>query len=167
MAAGLAAAQFLTAVFALRSYHNIILLACLLAVGFAMMRSFMFLYRLSRDSKEQVVTELTARDVRWLFVPVAVSALVYSAIAPNYRLAVFFVVASAPHLLCLLYLIKRYAYATSMRAAFPLPSFETIGVQILTLVPTIIKIIPDSISALASIQTRMRERRDLNPQPRP
>ncbi len=155
VAAGLAVAQFMTAFFALRSSHQILLWVCLFGIGFAMIRSFMFLYRLSADSKANLITELSGQDLRWLFLPPVASAILYGMIAPNAWLGMFFVLASLPHFVFVLYLAKRYAHLSPLLEGIKLPSsvkipsvqlpsFETIGSGVLNATATVKKLLPSS-----------------------
>jgi hypothetical protein len=167
VAAGLAVAQFMIAFFALRSYHHVLLWACLLGVGFAMIRSFMFLYRLSADSRAGLLTELSGRDLRWLFLPPVMSALLYGAIAPNYWLGIFFIFASMPHFIFVLYLARRYARLAPVFEGLSMPnipgigqlpslpalklpqlSFEAIGLRVLAIAAAVKKLLPSPVATL-------------------
>ncbi len=160
VAAGLAVAQFMIAFFTLRASNQVLLWACLLGVGFAMIRSFMFLYRLSADSRAGLLTELTGRDLRWLFLPPVASALLFGIIAPNYWLAFFFAFASLPHFIFVLYLARRYARLSPLLEGVSLPampkipalpalslprfSFESIGSAVLGGVAAIKRLLPSA-----------------------
>lgn len=107
--AGLALGELLMALFALHSYHTILLMVSIGCASFSALRTFAFLVQLSRNDHRGEPTTLSAHDIHQLFLPLLLSVVVYGIIAPNLVVGFIFACISLPHAAALLYLTKRHA----------------------------------------------------------
>lgn len=144
VALGVSVAQFMVALFALRSYHDVLLTLATIGSCYALLRAAAFLYRLSRDTREGVQTVLRVQDLLELFAPLILSVGLYGMIAPNYRLALFFALMALPHLLLLAYLGRRYGILTTPRIEpRGVPDFVAHMVQLKLILARVLRKIPD------------------------
>ncbi len=112
-AAGMALAQLLTGLFALHSYHTVLLWLVLAGAGYTVIRTFVLLYRLNTDAAQGARTTLYSTDLHQLFGPMIGSVALYGMIAPNIWLGIFYALVTIPHFLFLLYFTKRHAVLVS------------------------------------------------------
>ena len=136
-----ALAQFLTAVFALRSGHRFLLLLVMAATAFALLRTVALLVRISQEYANGVDSRLSKRDLWELFAPQLAALVLYVLIAPGVRFELFFAAISLPHLLLLGYIARRYAAEALPVLQMPLPRIAFVVPAIPRSVPLALEMI--------------------------